>query len=74
MEARTNKSGAEKTGIIEETLPNAMFRVRLDDGETVRVSIAPSARHSTVRLIAGCRVSVRLTAHDPKRGLITRKL
>jgi len=69
-----SKSKPEKTGIIEETLPNAMFRVRLDDGETVRVSIAPSARHSTVRLIAGCRVGVKLAANDPKRGLITRKL
>ena len=74
MEEKSKQSKQEKTGIIEETLPNAMFRVRLDDGETVRVSIAPAARHSTVRFIAGCRVSVRLAANDPKRGLITRKL
>lgn len=66
--------GFEKEGVIEEVLPNAMFRVRLDDGKTVRASSAPSARHSTVRLIAGCRVKVKLTSHDPGRAQITKKL
>jgi translation initiation factor IF-1 len=60
--------------VIEEVLPNAMFRVHLDDGRTVRASISSSARHSTVRLIAGCRVGVKLSSHDPGRGQITRKL
>jgi translation initiation factor IF-1 len=60
--------------VIEEVLPNAMFRVRLDDGKTVRASMSSSARHSTVRLIAGCRVSVKLSSYDPTRGQITRRL
>ncbi len=66
--------GSEKEGVIEEVLPNAMFRVRLDDGRAIRAHSAPSARHSTVRLIAGCRVKVKVTSHDPGRGQITRKL
>jgi translation initiation factor IF-1 len=60
--------------VIEEVLPNAMFRVRLDDGRTVRVSTSASARHSTVRLIAGTRVAVKLSSQDPSRGQVTRKL
>jgi len=73
-EESQKQKGSEKEGVIEEVLPNAMFRVRLDDGKTIRASIAPSARHSTVRLIAGARVSVKLSSHDPGRGNITRQL
>ncbi|MBK8996599.1 MAG: hypothetical protein IPM35_12740 [Myxococcales bacterium] len=51
-----------------------MLRVHLDDGRTVRASISASARHSTVRLIAGCRVAVKLSSQDPGRGQVTRKL
>jgi translation initiation factor IF-1 len=73
-EESPKKSESEKQGVIEEVLPNAMFRVRLDDGKTIRASIAPSARHSTVRLIAGSRVGVKLSSHDPGRGQVTKKL
>lgn len=64
----------DKSGVIEEVLPNAMFSVLLDDGKTVRTSVSPSARHATVRLIPGSRVAVRLSPSDPNRGQITRKL
>jgi translation initiation factor IF-1 len=65
---------AEHSGVIEEVLPNAMYRVHLDDGRTVRASLSASARHSTVRLIAGSRVGVKLSSQDPSRGHVTRKL
>ena len=74
MTEEKSRKISEKPGVIEEVLPNAMFRVRLDDGGTVRVSVGATARHSTVRLIAGCRVAVKLSSHDPSRGQITRKL
>jgi translation initiation factor IF-1 len=73
-EEQSRKSSKEKSGVIEEVLPNAMFRVRLDDGKTVRASIGSSARHSTVRLIAGSRVAVKVSSHDPGRGQVVRKL
>jgi translation initiation factor IF-1 len=73
-EESPKRRDTEASGVIEEVLPNAMFSVRLDDGRTVRTSISTSARHSTVRLIAGSRVGVQLSTQDPKRGHITRKL
>jgi len=51
-----------------------MYRVQLDDGRAVRASLAPPARHGIVRLIEGDRVEIQLTAHDPQRGNITKKL
>lgn len=73
-EESPKRRDTEAKGVIEEVLPNAMLRVHLDDGRTVRASISASARHSTVRLIAGCRVAVSLSSQDPGRGQVTRKL
>ena len=58
---------------MQEVLPRAMYWVRLDDGRRVRVGLSTSARRSVVRLIAGDRVEVRLSAYDPTRGQIVRK-
>lgn len=51
-----------------------MYRVRLNDGRTVRVSLGAPARHAIVRLIAGDRVEVKLSDHDPSRGQVVKKL
>lgn len=61
-------------GVIDEVLPNALFRVTLEDGRTVRAGIAPSLRHAIVRLIAGSQVVVKLSKLDPSRGQIIKKL
>jgi len=55
-------------------LPNALFRVTLEDGRTVRAGIAPSLRHALVRLISGSKVTVKLSTLDPGRGQIIKKL
>jgi translation initiation factor IF-1 len=65
---------SSQTGIIEEVLPNGMFRVRLEDGRKVRVGLSAPARHSLVRLIAGSSVEVKLSPYDPGRGHITKQL
>jgi translation initiation factor IF-1 len=70
----TEEKNKEQPGVIEEVLPKAMFRVRLDSGKTVRVSVAPPAKHAAVRLIAGARVAVEVATHDPNRGKIVRLL
>ena len=71
---RRTKDDSTGTGVIDEVLPNALFRVTLEDGRTVRVGIAPSLRHAVVRLIAGSQVAVKLSKLDPGRGQITKKL
>jgi translation initiation factor IF-1 len=63
-----------QSGIIEEVLPNGMFRVRLADGRKIRAGLASAARHAVVRLIKGCSVEVKLSAFDPNRGQITKQL
>lgn len=61
-------------GVIENALPLALYSVRLENGRPVRAATSQTARHATTRLIPGDRVVVRLSAHDPNRGQITRKL
>jgi len=51
-----------------------MYLVRLDDGRIVRAGIKASARHATVRFIAGDGVLVRLSPYDHNRGQILKKL
>ncbi len=60
-------------GTVENSLPLALYSVRLNDGRSVRASLSTTARHAITRLIQGDRVMVRLSAHDPNRGQITGK-
>jgi translation initiation factor IF-1 len=60
--------------LIEEILPNALYRVRLETGRTVNAGKAPELRHAVVRLLHGNRVLVQLSQYDPSRGKIVKKL
>ena len=60
-------------GVIEEAMPNALFRVRLSTGRVVSAGPSTSLRHIVVRLIPGSRVLVELSSHDPNRGNIIEK-
>jgi translation initiation factor IF-1 len=61
-------------GVIEEALPNALFRVRLSSGRTVNAGASTDLRRTIVRLIPGTQVLVELSLHDPNRGNIIQKL
>ncbi len=61
-------------GVIEEVLPNALFRVRLESGRIVSAGASTELRRVIVRLIAGTEVIVELARHDPNRGKIIRKV
>ena len=69
----TRRSETEQ-GVIEEVLPNALFRVRLERGRVVSAGASAELRHVVVRLIAGCRVLVDISRHDPNRGKIIQRL
>ncbi len=58
-------------GKVIEPLPNAMFRVELDNGHVVLAHICGKMRMNFVRILAGDRVKVELTPYDPDRGRIT---
>ena len=61
-------------GRIIEPLPNALYRVELENGHKVLAHPAGKARLQAVRILPGDRVQVELSATDPGRGRIIQKL
>ncbi len=61
----------ELEGVVEEAMPNAMFRVRLDNGHRVLGHISGKMRKFYIRILPGDRVKVELSPYDLTRGRIT---
>jgi translation initiation factor IF-1 len=61
----------EFEGTIKESLPNAMFRVELDNGFKVLAHISGKIRKNFIKILPGDRVKVELTPYDLTRGRIT---
>ncbi|MCX7654036.1 MAG: translation initiation factor IF-1 [Fervidobacterium sp.] len=57
-------------GTIVEALPNAMFRVQLDNGFKVLAHVSGKMRKNFIRLVPGDKVVVELTIYDLTRGRI----
>ncbi len=57
-------------GTIKEVLPNAMFRVELDNGLLVLAHVAGKMRMHFIRILPGDRVVVELSPYDLTRGRI----
>ncbi len=64
----------EAEGIILESLPNVMFKVRLDNGHEVLGHISGRMRKNYIRIMPGDRVRIELSAYDLQRGRITRRM
>ncbi|MBW8860813.1 MAG: translation initiation factor IF-1 [Acidobacteria bacterium] len=65
---------AQVTGVVAETLPSAMYKVRLDEGSLVLAHIADRIDRNFVRLLVGDRVRLELSPVDVGRGRIVEKL
>ncbi|HBF33774.1 TPA: translation initiation factor IF-1 [Candidatus Sumerlaeota bacterium] len=61
----------EVEGKIVELLPNAMFRVELDNGHIVLAHISGKMRMHFIRVLAGDRVKIELSPYDLTRGRVT---
>ncbi|MGH7228588.1 MAG: translation initiation factor IF-1 [Nitrospiraceae bacterium] len=61
----------EVQGTITETLPNAMFRVQLDNGHKILAHISGKMRMHFIRILPGDKVTVELSPYDLTRGRIT---
>ncbi len=61
-------------GVVTETLPSAMYKVRLEDGPFVVAHIADRIDRNFVRLLVGDRVRVELSPVDVGRGRIVGKV
>lgn len=60
----------EMEGRVTEPLPNAMFRVELDNGHNVLCHISGKMRMHFIRILPGDRVTVELSPYDLSRGRI----
>jgi translation initiation factor IF-1 len=61
----------EVEGKVVELLPNAMFRVQLDNGHIVLAHISGKMRMNFIRILSGDRVKVEMSPYDLSRGRIT---
>ena len=68
---------AKKDDIIEfeseviDTLPNTLFKVRLDNGHEIIAHISGKMRKHYIRILTGDRVKVEMTPYDLSKGRIT---
>jgi translation initiation factor IF-1 len=60
----------EVEGIVIEPLPNAMFRVELENGHRVLAHISGKMRMHYIKILPGDRVTVELSPYDLNRGRI----
>jgi translation initiation factor IF-1 len=61
----------EMEGTVVEVLPNAMFRVKLDNGPTITAHISGKIRKNYIRILRQDRVKVEMSSYDLTKGRIT---
>jgi len=67
-----SKQGPIKVdGVISETLPNAHFKVQLDNGHEILAHISGKMRMHFIKILVGDKVSVELSPYDLTKGRIT---
>lgn len=57
-------------GVVIETLPNTMFRVKLENGNEVIAHLAGKMRMHRIKVLPGDRVTVEMNPYEPKKGRI----
>ena len=57
-------------GMVEEVLPNSMFRVRLENGSLILGHISGRIRQNKIQILLGDRVKTELSVYDLTRGRI----
>ena len=67
----TKEDASEVEGTVVEPLPNALFRVELEDGHRVLAHVSGKMRMNFIRILPGDRVKVELSPYDLTRGRIT---
>ena len=68
------KEVIELTGTVLETLPNAMFRVELENGHVILAHISGKMRMHYIKILPGDKVTVEMTPYDLTKGRITYRL
>ena len=58
-------------GVIKETLPNAMFRVVLDNGHEIIAHVSGKMRMHYIKILPGDKVKLEMSPYDLSKGRIT---
>lgn len=61
----------EIDGVVEDTLPNAMFKVQLSNGASIIAHVSGKIRMNHIRILPGDNVTVEISPYDLTRGRIT---
>ncbi|MBR5904427.1 MAG: translation initiation factor IF-1 [Alphaproteobacteria bacterium] len=59
------------SGVVEESLPNTMFRVKLDNGHVILATVCGKMRKARIWVNIGEKVHVEMTPYDLDKGRIT---
>ncbi len=70
-EPAADKDVIEMNGKVTEVLPNAFFRVELENGHSILAHVAGKMRKFFIKIIQGDSVTVQLSPYDLERGRIT---
>ena len=65
------QSAIEQEGVIVETLPNAMFKVELENGHVIVAHISGKMRMNYIKILPGDRVKVEMSPYDLTKGRIS---
>lgn len=66
----TKEENFEMHGVVLDTLPNTMFRVKLENGHIIVAHISGKIRKNYIRILTGDKVTVELTPYDLSKGRI----
>ena len=70
----SKEQAVQLEGIVEEALPNAMFKVKLDTTNAVVIGIISGRmRQNKIKILPGDRVEIEISPYDLGRGRITRR-
>ncbi|MFW5734684.1 MAG: translation initiation factor IF-1, partial [Oceanidesulfovibrio sp.] len=65
------EEGISLNGVVEEALPNAMFRCTLENGHVVLADVSGKMRKYRIRVMPGDNVVIEVSPYDLTRGRIT---
>jgi len=65
------EEGIRVEGVVEEALPNAVFKVKLENDHQVLAHVSGKMRMHFIRILPGDKVQVELSPYDLSRGRIT---
>ena len=66
----SHQENIEFEGEVVESLPNTMFKVKLDNGHVINAHISGRIRKNYIRILTGDRVTVEMTPYDLSKGRI----